>query len=730
MRDVATEVSQERPVTRYTSALAQFYASDLAGGRCIWRNALLEQHLEECDRERKEFAKYRCDCWKEAGKASRWRAKKWRSRSVPKHFPTPPPDGPVEKPVRSRFCIDTDCHDSPCGAEQQGDEAGEKSSSPSCTPSKRVRIQQPIKHKVIGRRSPRELVVALTPAANSRGGLGAILEEGAPQPPKTPRTPSGFVSIQDSTSQNGDGAERSQRTPKRPVALFADRQSAKQAALDEESQARRRLAVGRHMRRAKAELRKRRPSGVLQTNAKFWPFLPEEEKEAMRAAFLQQAGDMSGSLTAAGLQQTLMQMGFSCKAHHQKAEILAMCSEAAEIGETDFQHFCFVLVPQVRSWLISDARKHLREVFCRSASSDTAGLEECQAIMEAQFSSLLGPDARATLRKCFIEEVRNDLHMREMLEQDPRGRTLSTPPMPEWEKMPTVQRLPFEKFEVICQRTLEKYERLNKDLSERIQNEANLDPTLVEGMEADILPFLSRFRAYSNTDGSISFDDLRHVLLDSGILTGKRTEDAPVLSQLAAAEAEGGPVRFDRLLRIVRSARLVLKLLQSSQTAAQFARRDKDHSGGLSVVEVRSLFAEMGMAPEHTDDQREIVQILHAADTDGNGDLNLAEFQQLVQLCRERLHALARVREAELGRELQFTGSQIREYRDAFWELDEQGTGRVGLLELRRAIKLMGHRIDGDTLRLLFARFDPEGTGQMEFPQFMQFMHAIDRIPQ
>merc|ERR1712228_1108899 len=72
-------------------------------------------------------------------------------------------------------------------------------------------------------------------------------------------------------------------------------------------------------------------------------------------------------------------------------------------------------------------------------------------------------------------------------------------------------------------------------------------------------------------------------------------------------------------------------------------------------------------------------------------------------------------------------GEEVREYRDAFWELDHEGVGQLDIQDLRKAMRLLKQRIDGDHLRKLFQKIDHDGNGVLDFSEFLRLMHIIDK---
>jgi Ca2+-binding EF-hand superfamily protein len=185
-----------------------------------------------------------------------------------------------------------------------------------------------------------------------------------------------------------------------------------------------------------------------------------------------------------------------------------------------------------------------------------------------------------------------------------------------------------------------------------------------------------------------------------------------------------GTVGFPEHILLVARIREEMKKRRHDETLQLFKNYDKDNSGNLSMQECSSLFAEMGMLPKCQVGQDEIKRLLDEADEDGSGELNFEEFQTLTELVAEKLRALARSRELEFGATLNFSKRQVNEYRDAFWKLDQDGSGELGINELRTVMNLLQRKVSGDELRALFDEVDQDGSGFIDFTEFLSLMHV------
>merc|ERR1712232_1530112 len=208
---------------------------------------------------------------------------------------------------------------------------------------------------------------------------------------------------------------------------------------------------------------------------------------------------------------------------------------------------------------------------------------------------------------------------------------------------------------------------------------------------------------------------------------GKQDEDSTIMKVMHHADVNyDGVFDFAELIDLIWSIRKELLKKNKDHLKALFMKLDKDHDGDLSIQEVNHLFAEMNLVPKNKTAQNEIKRVLDFADVDHNNHISFQEFVHLTGLVREKLRTITRIQELELGHELGLTEELVREYRDAFWELDEDGSGQLDIQALRKAMRLLKQRIDGDNLRKLFMKIDNDGNGVLDFSEFLRLMHVVD----
>merc|ERR1719335_1537711 len=147
-----------------------------------------------------------------------------------------------------------------------------------------------------------------------------------------------------------------------------------------------------------------------------------------------------------------------------------------------------------------------------------------------------------------------------------------------------------------------------------------------------------------------------------------------------------------------------------------FDSYDRDCSGDLSMREVSKILLDIGLQPKNKEEQEEIQKMMEEVDEDGSMEINFEEFLLLFQRINEKLKAM----------ELAFTEVQLADLRYAFDALDSDGSGTLEVTEIRRALQLMGRKIDSDKLRAMIELVDDDCSGELDFAEFLMLVRVIE----
>eukprot|EP01064_Diplonema_japonicum_P001720 TRINITY_DN11142_c0_g1_i1.p1 TRINITY_DN11142_c0_g1~~TRINITY_DN11142_c0_g1_i1.p1 ORF type:complete len:647 (+),score=183.73 TRINITY_DN11142_c0_g1_i1:41-1981(+) len=142
-----------------------------------------------------------------------------------------------------------------------------------------------------------------------------------------------------------------------------------------------------------------------------------------------------------------------------------------------------------------------------------------------------------------------------------------------------------------------------------------------------------------------------------------------------------------------------------------FSLIDSDGGGAITVDEVLGFVAAL---PNKVSD--DVVQTaFKTQDSDGSGEIDKDEFCGLAEKLQEA------------------TGVSVEEmvqhftthcYKDLF-NLFAEGADEVRMSDLRTLVESMGTKISGEELRRIFLKYDEDGSGQIEFDEFIGIVATI-----
>lgn len=146
---------------------------------------------------------------------------------------------------------------------------------------------------------------------------------------------------------------------------------------------------------------------------------------------------------------------------------------------------------------------------------------------------------------------------------------------------------------------------------------------------------------------------------------------------------------------------------------------DTDHSGAIGFYEMKNLTKHLGV--EMDDDT--LRDSMNAIDENGNGDLEFDEFVLWLAQASDRGDAFAVLKSkirAQGTRPL--SNAQIERLHDVFKHFDTDGSGSIDVDELGEVFRAMGQDLSKDELDALMRQADDDGSGEMEFEEFLLLM--------
>jgi len=141
---------------------------------------------------------------------------------------------------------------------------------------------------------------------------------------------------------------------------------------------------------------------------------------------------------------------------------------------------------------------------------------------------------------------------------------------------------------------------------------------------------------------------------------------------------------------------------QIEQFRKYFNMFDKEKKGFIHTSQVGQILRTMGQAFE----ERDLKQLIKEFDSDGSGEIEFSEFAALIARF---------VMEED-------TSALEEELREAFRLYDKQGNGYINVSDLRDILRALDEKITEDELDEMIAEIDTDGSGTVDFDEFMEMM--------
>jgi len=146
---------------------------------------------------------------------------------------------------------------------------------------------------------------------------------------------------------------------------------------------------------------------------------------------------------------------------------------------------------------------------------------------------------------------------------------------------------------------------------------------------------------------------------------------------------------------------------QLDQFRKYFNMFDKEKKGFIHTSQVGQILRTMGQAFE----DRDLKQLIKEFDSDGSGEIEFEEFAALI---------------ARFVLEEDDSGHLEEELREAFRLYDKEGNGYINVSDLRGILRALDDNITEDELDEMIAEIDTDGSGTVDFDEFMEMMSGGD----
>eukprot|EP00928_Gymnodinium_smaydae_P031221 TRINITY_DN22985_c0_g1_i1.p1 TRINITY_DN22985_c0_g1~~TRINITY_DN22985_c0_g1_i1.p1 ORF type:complete len:1051 (+),score=255.24 TRINITY_DN22985_c0_g1_i1:389-3154(+) len=483
---------------------------------------------------------------------------------------------------------------------------------------------------------------------------------------------------------------------------------------------------------AKARFWKERLAIEEETRWRMFHRLPAAESKTLEQCFKRYDIDNSGKLEGTEILEALREMGLRGYDLYQKKEIFRICREAA----VEHDALCR---PSRRRRSVAPSRVELDGPSGGGVRTPSPNGKDC-AVDFLTFALKVVPRVRARLA-----EVQSHVLLRQfnLFDKDGSGRISLADCLDLAPILGLDQRVLGEEFRLrglegdddlnsadfqdIVIRAREKLERVVKMRERAIQDEFSIDEFTFQEIRQDVVNMYDIFCRYRCHQGKLGRDFVMPVLREFGLLPKLQREREWLRGLIynLGSDEEDYSLSFLELVELAQEIRAYNQENQRASLKTRFERYDRNHTGYLSVSEISALLMDVGVLTRNRREQEELGQLISAVDEDGNGVVDFEEFQVLSQRIEEKLKAMRYEEEVEHAMVLGFTQLQLRDLRWVFDSLDVDGSQRLSAQEVRAGLAKMDKKVSQHAFEAAFAGLDSDGSGELDFLEFLEFMQLL-----
>jgi len=135
-----------------------------------------------------------------------------------------------------------------------------------------------------------------------------------------------------------------------------------------------------------------------------------------------------------------------------------------------------------------------------------------------------------------------------------------------------------------------------------------------------------------------------------------------------------------------------------------FSLFDAKGNGSISEQDLGVVMRSLGQNPT----EKEIESMIQEVDADGNGEIDFAEFVQMMK---------TQLQNRDINQELM----------EAFQVFDCNKNGRISPTELKTTMKNLGQELTDDQLKLMIREADCNGDGVIDFEEFKILVNNLEK---
>eukprot|EP00931_Biecheleriopsis_adriatica_P025894 TRINITY_DN15809_c0_g2_i1.p1 TRINITY_DN15809_c0_g2~~TRINITY_DN15809_c0_g2_i1.p1 ORF type:complete len:919 (+),score=199.07 TRINITY_DN15809_c0_g2_i1:105-2861(+) len=296
---------------------------------------------------------------------------------------------------------------------------------------------------------------------------------------------------------------------------------------------------------------------------------------------------------------------------------------------------------------------------------------------------------------------------------------------------PATGLISFGEVEYLVSAVREYMVQRRRRLERELQKELKLSPKTFLEFRSQLLSFHDYFKEFDDDgNGTLETEEALNLLNLFGCLASNVGEHKKLVAhrivEQAVSKTELGRLTFAEFLDVVRTFRSMEMDDKMEMVQTLFNQFDHDRSGDLSIKEICIILIDLQMQPKSLLEQEAISQLIDEADADGSGHLNVHELLVLVQRITERVAELQRQDQNMKAKALGFSLKQANTLRRAFDALDGSGDGFLGVSEVEHAMVLMEWYVSPAKLNKIIDEVDSDGSGQLDFIEFLGLMRRVD----
>jgi Ca2+-binding EF-hand superfamily protein len=429
--------------------------------------------------------------------------------------------------------------------------------------------------------------------------------------------------------------------------------------------------------------------------------LGKEDRERIKHTFSCYDVDNSGSLDTTELQGALADLGYCPRSREEKMQFSEILKEVDRDGngELDIHQFEQAVV-RVMDMLRNLQSMELFESF-HLHDVDGTGSLSLDEVFDILPELGLAPridEEHEMIRQCVAKvDVDNS------------------------------KEIDFIEFEELLVQVRKRLHRMRRERRRSIIQQSELERKLVEAFKNEICELKDQFDCYDRDhSGCLDHSELDLLIEDCGLGPRSKAEREEIQALIAFSDKDhNGRVTFVEFLHLIHGIRQLSSERCQKELQKLFKRFDKDRSGSMSFKECSGLLEHVGLGPKTQSEQRHIGVLLEAMDEDGDGELDFQEFTHFCQRVKEMLQLKVHYKEREAAKSLQITIAQLHEYKLVFEHLDADETGQLSVKRVREMVDSLHIKMSGDELHEIFTQVDENGSGFIEFTEFLKLVSLV-----